>query len=490
MSVPMLKIGAVLSTMAMVTNWMSQTLPSLVGLNGTVVSPEGTHERIVSGLYPGSEEGWQVYSTASDPDGRCVCTVVAPAQNLCKRDPRSRQLRLLTEQVHTHRHTQVQNVSQSMEVVDLRTSRDLQYVRDSEPLLRGVDGRIHTYVGSPRSLTAKGLQELKGQMSQLRPLLSVVEQYRADLQTLATLRLELLNLSIILTAIQEEIGAYDYEELQQRVLLLETRLHACMNKLGCGRLTGVSSPITVRASGSRFGSWMTDAMIPSSDSRVWSMDGYYKGRRVLEYRTMGDFTKGQNFVQHLLPHPWAGTGHVVYNGSLYYNKHQSNILVQYHFRSRRVVLQRSLSGAGYNNTFPYSWGGSSDIDLMADETGLWAVYTSIPNAGNILVSRLDPRSLEVLHSWDTGFPKRSAGEAFMICGTLYVTNSHLAGAKVHFAYHTNSSTYEYTDIPFHNQYSHISMMDYNPRERALYTWNNGHQVLYNVTLFHVIRSDG
>uniref|UniRef100_A0A3B5LC36 Noelin domain-containing protein n=1 Tax=Xiphophorus couchianus TaxID=32473 RepID=A0A3B5LC36_9TELE len=82
MTVPMLKIGAVLSTMAMVTNWMSQTLPSLVGLNGTIISPDGTHERIISGLYPGSEEGWQVYSTASDPDGRCVCTVVAP---ICSR---------------------------------------------------------------------------------------------------------------------------------------------------------------------------------------------------------------------------------------------------------------------------------------------------------------------------------------------------------------------------------------------------------------------
>uniref|UniRef100_A0A672IGX4 Olfactomedin 2b n=1 Tax=Salarias fasciatus TaxID=181472 RepID=A0A672IGX4_SALFA len=453
--------------MAMVTNWMSQTLPSLVGLNGTIISSEGTHERIVSGLYPGSEEGWQVYSTASDPDGRCVCTVVAPARNLCKRDPRSRQLRLLTEQVSTH---SVQNVSQSMEVVDLRTSRDLQYVRDSEPLLRDISANFPS--DSFCFISLLHSQELKGQMSQLRPLLSVVEQYRLDLQTLATLRQELLNLSILLTGIQEEIGAYDYEELQQRVLLLETRLHSCMNKLGCGRLTAVSNPITVRASGSRFGSWMTDAMIPSSDSRVWSMDGYYKGRRVLEYRTMGDFTKGQNFVQHLLPHPWAGTGHVVYNGSLYYNKHQSNILVQYHFRSRSVLLQRSLSGAGYNNTFPYSWGGSSDIDLMADETGLWAVYTSIPNAGNIMVQT--PLSLSS-RSWDTGFP---------------ITNSHLAGAKVHFAYHTNSSTYEYTDIPFHNQYSHISMMDYNPRERALYTWNNGHQVLYNVTLFHVIRSDG
>ena len=48
MTVPMLKIGAVLSTMAMVTNWMSQTLPSLVGLNGTTISRGGTSERIVS----------------------------------------------------------------------------------------------------------------------------------------------------------------------------------------------------------------------------------------------------------------------------------------------------------------------------------------------------------------------------------------------------------------------------------------------------------
>lgn len=82
------------------------------------------------------------------------------------------------------------------------------------------------------SVTVLHPQELKGQMSQLRPLLSVVEQYKTDLQVLATLRMELLNLSVSLTAIQEEIGAYDYEELQQRVLLLETRLHSCMNKLG------------------------------------------------------------------------------------------------------------------------------------------------------------------------------------------------------------------------------------------------------------------
>lgn len=67
MTVPLLKIGAVLSTMAMVTNWMSQTLPSLVGLNGTAISQAGTSESSVSlwpaplpgggGLLPGASSG-------------------------------------------------------------------------------------------------------------------------------------------------------------------------------------------------------------------------------------------------------------------------------------------------------------------------------------------------------------------------------------------------------------------------------------------------
>ena len=67
MSVPLLKIGAVLSTMAMVTNWMSQTLPSLVGLNGTV-SRAGASEKIVSGRRAGGA-----------PGGRGACAAAAAA---------------------------------------------------------------------------------------------------------------------------------------------------------------------------------------------------------------------------------------------------------------------------------------------------------------------------------------------------------------------------------------------------------------------------
>ncbi|KGL88612.1 Noelin-2, partial [Charadrius vociferus] len=419
------------------------------------------------------DEGWQVYTSAQAPDGKCLCTAVIPVQGTCSRDLRSHQLRQLMEKV--------QNISQSMEVLDLRTYRDLQYVRNTESLMKGLESRLRVAAESQKSLNAKSFQELKDKMTELLPLLPVLDQYKSDTRLIVHLKEEVRNLSGNLLAIQEEMGAYDYEELQQRVLMLEARLHACMQKLGCGLCPSVPGAhldgrvcVRVCVGGGRPPFWPG---IPNlSPPQVWYMDGYYKGRRVLEFRTLNDFVTGQNFVQHLLPHPWAGTGHVVFNGSLYYNKYQSNIAVKYHFRSRSVLVQRSLAGAGYNNTFPYSWGGFSDIDFMVDENGLWAVYTTNQNAGNIVVSRVDPQTLEVLRSWDTGYPKRSAGESFMICGTLYVTNSHLAGAKIYFAYYTNTSSYEYTDIPFHNQYSHISMLDYNPRERVLYTWNNGHQV--------------
>ena len=75
-------------------------------------------------------------------------------------------------------------------------------------------------------------QELKGRMTELLPLSSVLEQYKADMRTIVRLREEVRNLSGSLAAIQEEMGAYGYEDLQQRVMALEARLHACAQKLG------------------------------------------------------------------------------------------------------------------------------------------------------------------------------------------------------------------------------------------------------------------
>uniref|UniRef100_A0A673NHE7 Noelin-like n=1 Tax=Sinocyclocheilus rhinocerous TaxID=307959 RepID=A0A673NHE7_9TELE len=80
------------------------------------------------------EESWQVYSSAQDSEGRCVCTVVAPQQTMCSRDARTKQLRQLLEKV--------QNMTQSIQVLDQRTQRDLQYVVKMEDQLRGLETKF------------------------------------------------------------------------------------------------------------------------------------------------------------------------------------------------------------------------------------------------------------------------------------------------------------------------------------------------------------
>ncbi|XP_061834848.1 noelin-3-like isoform X2 [Nerophis lumbriciformis] len=427
------------------------------------------------------KEGWQVYSSAQDADGRCMCTVVAPGQTLCSRDAKGRQLRQLLEKV--------QNMSQSIQVLNLRTQRDFQYIMRLESQIKGLRSKFRQIDSDRKTLANKNFQELKDKMDSLQPLIPVLEQYKTDARLISQFKDEIRNLSGVLLVVQEEMGTYDYEELHQKVLSLETRLRNCMSKLTCGKLMKITGPLTVKTSGTRFGAWMTDPQASFKDREVWYMDGYTNNKIVKEYKSMADFISGAEPRTYTLPFKWAGTNHVVYNGSLYYNKMQSNIMVRYSLETGRVVTQRALESAGFHNVYPYTWGGFSDIDLMADELGLWAVYATNQNAGNIVVSRLNPDTLQVLSTWNTEYSKRNAGEAFMICGTLYITNSHLTGAKVYYAYSTKTSSYEYTDIPFHNQYFHMSMLDYNARERALYGWNNGHQVLFNVTLFHVIKTE-
>ncbi|XP_019712410.1 noelin-3-like isoform X2 [Hippocampus comes] len=429
----------------------------------------------------GPREGWQVFGSAQDADGRCVCTVVAPGQSLCSRDAKGRQLRQLLEKV--------QNMSQSMEVLNLRTQRDFQYIVRMESLIKGLRSKFRQMDSDRRTLASKNFQELKEKMDSLQPLIPVLEQYKTDARIISQFKEEIRNLSSVLLAVQEQMGTFDYDELNQKVLSLENRLRSCMSKLTCGKLLKISGPLTVKTSGTRFGAWMTDPQASPENIKVWYMDGYTNNKIVKEYQSMADFVSGVESRTYSLPFKWAGTNHVVYNASLYYNKMQSNIIVRYSLETGRVLTQRALDSAGFHNVYPYTWGGFSDIDLMADELGLWAVYATNRNAGNVVLSRLDPDTLRPLATWNTEYSKRNAGEAFMICGTLYVTNSHLTGAKVYYTYSTRTSTYEYIDIPFHNQYFHMSMLDYNARERALYGWNNGHQVLFNVTLFHIIQSD-
>ena len=80
--------------------------------------------------------------------------------------------------------------------------------------------------------------------------------------------------------------------------------------------------------------------------------------------------------------------------------------------------------AGYGNQASYQWRGSTDIDFSVDENGLWVIYATEANNWNLVVSKLDPESLEIKDTWNAGWKKAWSGNAFMLCGTLYVLKKY------------------------------------------------------------------
>lgn len=78
----------------------------------------------------------------------------------------------------------------------------------------------------------KFLQAMKEKMAELRPLIPVLEEYKADAQLVLQFKQEVQNVTANLALLQQEMGAYDYDELHLHITSLEERLRACMQKLG------------------------------------------------------------------------------------------------------------------------------------------------------------------------------------------------------------------------------------------------------------------
>ncbi|XP_060088411.1 myocilin [Heteronotia binoei] len=258
---------------------------------------------------------------------------------------------------------------------------------------------------------------------------------------------------------------------------------------GCGKLVWVGEPVTFRKAetiAGKYGVWMRDPepVTPYTHETTWRVDTVGTDvRQVFEYENTDQFIKGYPSKVHVLPRSMESTGAVVYRGSLYFQRRKSRILAKYNLKTEVVEVQKELPNAGYHGQFPYSWGGYTDIDLAVDEIGLWAIYSTAEARGAIVLSKLEPETLEVEQTWKTNIRKQSIANSFMICGSLYTISSYSSPeASVNFVYHTGTGTSSPLNIRFENRYRYSSMVDYNPAERKLLAWDNFNMVAYDVKL--------
>ncbi|XP_059374436.1 adhesion G protein-coupled receptor L3-like isoform X21 [Carassius carassius] len=278
-------------------------------------------------------------------------------------------------------------------------------------------------------------------------------------------------------------GTYKYLEVQYECVpyKVEQKVFLCP-----GLLRGVYQSEHLFESDHQSGAWCKDPL-QASDKIYYMPWTPYRTDTLTEYSSKEDFIAGRPTTTYKLPHRVDGTGFVVYDGALFFNKERTRNIVKFDLRTRIKSGEAIIASANYHDTSPYRWGGKSDIDLAVDENGLWVIYATEQNNGRIVISQLNPYTLRVEGTWDTAYDKRSASNAFMICGILYVVktvyeddDSEATGNKIDYIYNTELSKDGYLDIPFPNSYQYIAAVDYNPRDNLLYVWNNYHVVKYTL----------
>ncbi|XP_078264259.1 adhesion G protein-coupled receptor L2 isoform X4 [Rhinoraja longicauda] len=245
-----------------------------------------------------------------------------------------------------------------------------------------------------------------------------------------------------------------------------------------GTLRGIVESAYVTEAEQQSGAWCKDPL--QAGDKVYYMPWTpYRTDTLMEYASLGDFKSGRHTTTYKLPHRVDGTGFVVYDGAVFFNKERTRNIVKYDLRTRIKSGEAIIANANYHDTSPYRWGGKSDIDLAVDENGLWVIYATEQNNGMVVVSQLNPYTLRFEGTWDTAYDKRSASNAFMICGVLYVVRSvyednesETGKNSIDYAYNTNLNREEHVDIPFPNPYQHVASVDYNPRDNLIYVWNN------------------
>ncbi|XP_068696055.1 olfactomedin-like protein 2A [Montipora foliosa] len=250
----------------------------------------------------------------------------------------------------------------------------------------------------------------------------------------------------------------------------------------CTNIKSIGKPVTHKARTYHYGAWMKDPLGIMGAETTFVMANWQNRNVLEEYENIDKFKEGFVRKKYTLPYNWDGTGAVVYGQYLYYNRGGSSQIVKYNLRSEGIEAYISVGNCAPRSN-QYGWGGYSGMDLAVDEQGLWVLCGNTNNYKRLRAGKIDVVANDIAVTFDLNTePITTMGNAFVACGVIYTIDSYnIRSTTINFAYDTKTGREWNPRIKFINQYGVNSMVDYNPTERVLYSWDNKRLVTYPIT---------
>ncbi|KAL2093689.1 hypothetical protein ACEWY4_011001 [Coilia grayii] len=355
------------------------------------------------------------------------------------------------------------------------------------------------YLNSNGLYNALHLKQLGEEMQQLQDIIDVTHNDNPSKET--------VQLTAEITQAKQKVekmykdNVFNLETVKENLRQLNNRAQSCRSisaefRSTCSQriMTNISSPVVTKLSsyGKSYisGAWGRETK-PDSEERYWVQpltSGHRSGNIMRWYRSFSDFMAFKDYKDEPVApsntHTNAiqGPGTMLYGEAVFYECYNTGELCRYDLKTKATV-RKMLPDAGFNNKFPYcyytcrDW---SDINLSADEQGLWVIYTTMSNHGNLVVSLLDSESLNVTHTWKTHLFKKSATSAFMVCGVLYATRYvDTYREEVFYAFDTATGHEDNSlALPLEKVAAGVANLHYNPVDRRLYMYNDGYLLAY------------
>ncbi|XP_066885355.1 gliomedin isoform X6 [Kogia breviceps] len=239
-------------------------------------------------------------------------------------------------------------------------------------------------------------------------------------------------------------------------------------------ITSIGNPTQVLKVKETFGTWIRESA-NKSDERIWVTE-HFSGLRVKEFQDQPSLLNSSYTLIHL-PYYFHGCGHTVHNNSLYYHKGGSNTIVRFEFGKETSQTLKLENALYFDRKYLFA-NSKTYFNLAVDEKGLWIIYASSVDGSSILVAQLDERTFSVVQHINTTYPKSKAGNAFIAQGILYVTDTK--DMRITFAFDLLGGKQINANFDLRTSPSVLAMLSYNMRDQNLYSWEDGHLMLYPV----------